>query len=138
MRSQVDAFKFENAIRFGQYTATKTGSTIDTRGFGAVTFIVEVGAVATADGSNTVSFSLDHSDDGSTWTAVGASKTKGDGITIDATGDAHKVGALGYIGGKRYVRLVGTETGTTDANYGALALLGLPELAPVGDSGLTA
>ena len=43
------------------------------------------------------------------------------------------VGMMGYVGGKRYVRLVVTETGTASAAFSAVAVQSLSAIQPVGD-----
>lgn len=115
-------------------TATVSdGPIIDMRGFDSATFIVHAGTVTTADGSNTVAFTLVHGDDSALGDsgAVAAGDFVGAPV-IDATTDSDKiVGTIVYKGNKRYVRLVGTETGTTTAVYGAVVNLAHAEQGPV-------
>jgi hypothetical protein len=101
--------------------------------------VVQVAAVTTADGSNYFTLTIQAGDasdlsDGATVTA--ATGLLGSNIVIDATGDANKVGLMGYAGGKRYARLVATETGTAVAAFSAVAVQQLPHVAPTGDSTL--
>ena len=140
MRDSLNQIKATSAFDYASRTATANGTNIiDMQGFDACTFVVQVAAVTTADGSNYFTLTIQAGDasdlsDGATVTA--ATGLLGSNIVIDATGDANKVGLMGYAGGKRYARLVATETGTAVAAFSAVAVQQLPHVAPTGDSTL--
>jgi hypothetical protein len=139
-RDLINSTKATAAFTYGARTASTNGTNIiDMQGFGACTFVVQVAGVTTADSSNLFTFTIQAGDDsglsdGATVTA--ATGLLGSNIVIDNTNDANKVGMMGYVGGKRYVRLVATETGTADAAWSAVCIQQLPETEPVGDSTL--
>ena len=114
-----------NSIINAVKTAGANGTGIDLQGFEEATAVVSVGAEGdTLSGSVYFEVSLEHSDDDSTYTdcvqadivngtiAAGGIFLKLDGTTggdPDTTGGQWQVG---YVGGKRYVRLVLAKTGT--------------------------
>ena len=114
-----------NSIINAVKTADANGTGIDLQGFEEATAVVSVGAEGdTLSGSVYFEVSLEHSDDNSTYTdcvqadivngtiAAGGIFLKLDGTTggdPDTTGGQWQVG---YVGGKRYVRLVLSKTGT--------------------------
>ncbi len=99
-------------------TASVTGSSVERGAFHGLAFLVTV--VAYTDGDHVIS--LEHSDDGSTWTAVDTTLTNNIPATIDAAGF---VGChlFDYLGDKSFIRPVITSSGTTSgANIGVHAL----------------
>ena len=114
-----------NSIINAVKTAGANGTGIDLQGFEEATAVVSVGAEGdTLSGSVYFEVSLEHSDDDATYTdvvqadivngtiAAGGIWLKLDGTTggnPDTTGDQWQVG---YVGGKRYVRLVLAKAGT--------------------------
>jgi len=114
-----------NSIINAVKTAGANGTGVDLKGFEEATAIVDVGAEGdTLSGSVYFEISLEHSDDDSTYTdcvqadiingtiAAGGIWLKLDGSTggdPDTTGGNWQVG---YVGGKRYLRLVLAKTGT--------------------------
>lgn len=114
-----------NSIINAVKTADANGTGIDLQGFEEATAVVSVGAEGdTLSGSLYFEVSLEHSDDDSTYTdcvqadivngtiAAGGIFLKLDGTT---DGDPSTTGGqwqVGYVGGKRYVRLVLAKTGT--------------------------
>ena len=114
-----------NSIINAVKTTGANGTGIDLQGFEEATAVVSVGAEGdTLSGSVYFEVSLEHSDDNSTYTdcvqadivngtiAAGGIFLKLDGTTggdPDTTGGQWQVG---YVGGKRYVRLVLSKTGT--------------------------
>jgi hypothetical protein len=137
MRDQMNQTKVSKAFAYASRTATANGEIIDTKGFDALTFVVQLATVATADSSNYFTFTLEAGDDsgltdGATVTA--ATGLLGSNLVInDATAQSNYIGMMGYGGGKRYVRLVLTETGTASAAFSAVAVQGLPGVAPTDD-----
>ena len=137
MRERLTAKKVSKAFAYASRTATGNGEIIDTRGYGALTFIVQLATVTTADASNYFTLTLQAGDDsglsdGATVTA--ATGLIGSNLVInDSTTQSDFIGMMGYSGGKRYVRLVATETGTASAAFSAVAVQELAHIQPVGD-----
>jgi hypothetical protein len=106
--------------------ATVNGSSVD-RGelknnFRSVGVVVHAGTIT--DGSHAIT--LQESDDNATWSDVAAEHLQGALPTIEAADD-DKVFEFGYLGHKRYVRVVVTTTvpaTPTGGVFGALVLLG--------------
>ncbi len=101
-------------------TATFTGSGVDTAGYEAVACLFQTGAYT--DGTHTPK--LQDSDDNSTFADVAAANLIGSFTAVSGAGQQNAIQEVGYIGGRRYIRLVVTVSGaTTGAVYGAIALL---------------
>ena len=138
LRDTLDEMKATSAFDYASRTATGNGTNIiDMRGFGACTFVVQLATVTTADSSNFFTLTLQAGDDsglsdGATVTA--ATGLLGSNLVInDATTQSNMVGMMGYVGGKRYVRMVSTETGTASAAFSALAVQSMGTTQPAGD-----
>lgn len=138
MRDKLNNQKVSKAFAYASRTATGNGEIIDTRGFGSLTFVVQLATVTTADSSNYFTLTLQHGDDSGlsdAATVTAATGLLGSNLVInDAGTQSDMIGMMGYAaGGKRYVRLVATETGTASAAFSAVAVQALPDVAPVGD-----
>ena len=135
-----------NSIINAVKTAAENGSGIDLQGFEEATDVVSVGAEGdTLSGSVYFEVSLEHSDDDSTYTDVvqadivnGTIDAGGIWLKLDGTtgGDPDTAGGqwqLGYVGGKRYVRLVLAKTGThtNGTSISGLIVKSRPRSAPV-------
>jgi len=111
----------------GIYTATETpGSGIDLKGCSSATVICLIGAITNIANSPVPSwtFTLQDSADDSTYAAVETADVlitygKNDGAvasgvfaTIDAAADDAALYSIGYIGDKRYIRVVATAADT--------------------------
>ncbi len=135
-----------NSIINAVKTAAENGSGIDLQGFEEATAVVSVGAEGdTLSGSVYFEVSLEHSDDDSTYTDVvqadivnGTIDAGGIWLKLDGTagGDPDTAGGqwqLGYVGGKRYVRLVLAKTGThtNGTPISGLIVKSRPRSAPV-------
>lgn len=114
---------------------------VDSNGFSAVTHVVNVGAPGiTFSTTHKVEIELEHSDDNVTFTDVtsntdvvgGTVGTNGLWQTIDADGDCNAVYAIGYVGGKRYSRVVLNFSGThgTGTVFGVVGVKGRPLSGP--------
>ena len=97
------------------------GTTVDRQGFESCMFIVNSGIEGdTLSGSVKFDFILEESDDDSTFSAVTSSTSvtetsvdsSGIFLTLDANGETPQTSQIGYIGGKRYVRVKIDATGT--------------------------
>lgn len=105
-------------------TAAGDGTTIDTRGFNGLEFVVTTGAIA---GDGDFGIAIQDSVTGSgDWEA--ATKVMG---AFPATLEANSSYRVGYTGSKRYVRINVTKEGGTSIALGAVAVLGHPAVAPV-------
>ena len=114
---------------------------VDSQGFSSVTHVVNVGANGiTFSTTHKVEIELEHSDDNVTFTDVtsntdvvgGTVGTNGLWQTIDADGDCNAVYAIGYVGGKRYSRVVLNFSGTdgTGTIFGVTGVKGRPLSGP--------
>ncbi len=112
----------------GNRTATVEGAGVDLNGFESASILFNFGTVT--DGTWTPS--VEESDDNVTFTAAAAGAVLGTLTAVTSAND-EAVQKAGYIGGKRYVRAVVTETAasTTGAKFSALIVRGHPASAPV-------
>lgn len=116
------------------YAADNTPAAVDRQGYEAVEILLAIGAGGiTFSGTNKVEFVLTHSDDNSTYSNVTDADMLGvTGITsgiIKSLTAAHATAAsyrFGYVGNKRYLKLLADFSGThgTGTPIGAIALLG--------------
>ena len=135
-----------NSIINAVKTTGANGSAVDLQGFEEATAIVTVGAEGdTLSSSVYFTVALQHSDDNSSWSnAAQADIVNGtiaaDGIwlKLDGTtgGDPDTTGGewqVGYVGGKRYVRLVLAKSGThsTGTPISGVVVKSRPRSAPV-------
>lgn len=101
-------------------TATVTSSHADLQGADAAEVIVHYGDVTAAAGAHRFNLKLQHSDTttGGDFTDVPAGLLRGNFAVLE-NGVTTGVTVQGYVGSKRYLRLVATETGTAEAVFGA-------------------
>jgi len=137
LRDSLNGAKVSSAFDYASRTATANGHIIDVQGFGAVKFAIAIATVTTADSSNYFTFTLQHGDDSSlsdAATVTAALGLLGSNLVINnAASQSNQRGLMGYAGGKRYVRLVATETGTASAAFSADCHLELAAVQPVND-----
>lgn len=110
-------------------TASATGTGVDCANYGAV--MVEITAGAWTDGSHV--FEVQESDSsGSGYTAVADAYLQGAEPTVSSGGTASQVYKVGYLGIKRYVRVITTVSGSpaTGAVYSATIVRGKPRVKP--------
>lgn len=107
----------------------------DLRGFDSASIIVKTNTVTDAGTAEGFSFVIQDGDD---TTAAGASAVADSEllgsesdltVTVD-TDDNKLIGAVGYVGNKRYLRIVGTGTTGTDAGVDIYAMLQHAAQAP--------
>jgi hypothetical protein len=107
------------------YTATTTGTGVDLAGYDAAAVVIVTGAVTSGDFSVEVQES-DASASG--YTAVANADLDG---TEPATITASTVTEIGYLGRKRYIRVVATDTAAADAVFGVHVVRANPRKRPV-------
>jgi len=109
------------------FTADATTNLVDLAGFESVDVLVTVGALTGVDGSNYLTVTLEECDTtvGTSFTTVASTDLIGAFTVIDSTSEDSVQQRVGYIGGKRYLRVKLDETGTISAGIiGVTALLG--------------
>jgi len=116
-------FDYGLSIAGASITATTTGDAIDLNGITDVMVLVSVGAVATADASNYQTFTVTEcATAAGTYVAAGTSQystsDSWDRI-INATTEENDIYAFNFFPTERYIRVVATETGTTEAIFSA-------------------
>lgn len=125
-------------------STTQTGAGVDRVGCNAVKFALDIGAGGiTFSGTNKIEFSIEHSDDNTTFAACAASDvilgvncdaaiSNGIFRSLIAAKAAEDVTIIGYRGSKRYIRIKATFSGThgTGTAMSAVAILSELDLAP--------
>lgn len=145
MRDLRNNIKSVVGIGNATFTADNTPAAIDLDGFDAavIEFAVGVGGI-TFDTTNKVEFKVTHSDDDSTYTAVADADVEltESNITTVGTGGivysliaAHAAATvvnIGYVGNKRYVKILADFSGThgTGTPIGVQVIKALPQDAP--------
>ena len=141
MRDGKSGLAFDEALNAIEKGSDTNCTAIDSQGFSSVVHVVNVGAPGiTFSTTNKVDIELEHSDDNATFTDVtsntdvtgGTVDSSGVFQTIDANGDCNKVYAIGYVGGKRYSRVVLNFSGTHGSNtiFGVMGVKGHPLHGP--------
>jgi len=128
MRSVYDAIKALFTIRPVTATATQTGSAVDTKGYNSAAVVLEVGAVSGT--TPTLDVKIQECDtSGGTYADIsGATFTQ---VTATGSSQILRIEGLG-TSRKRYLRAVGTITGTTPSfAFGVEILLGRAFRGPV-------
>lgn len=110
-------------------TTAVTGNAIDLTGFNAALFTVTANYSATDAAEYTLS--LKHSDDGTSYTDATGDYIVGPSEKVSGAANVQKIG---YIGGRKYVKLVATPsaaaTSTNTITFVAHAILQQPEVMP--------
>lgn len=130
--------KVVHALNSAQKTADTNGIAIDMTGYEAIVFIVQTAAVSTADADNYFSWKVEESDavgfgSGVTTVTDDATRVNYGPVRLNATSQANtSFKAVGVAKGiRQYMRIVADETGTADAVFGVIAVLGNPRHRPV-------
>ncbi len=130
---------FSPAVR----TATATTQACDLKGFNGAMIIAPIGATSdTLSGSVYWTFTITHSDDDSSYSTVTSNNDVTGGsldsstngwLKLDLAGECQQVYGIGYVGGKRYIKVVCTKTGTHSSGtiIGVDFAKGIPLSAPV-------
>ena len=125
--------KLVHCIAPAALVANTNGAAIDCAGHESLEFAFNVGTAMVGGGFAGTLQESDTGAFGGEETTVAAEHILG-GLPTISIGDANKVFRCGYIGKKRYVRPVLTETGTISGGVvGCMAILGHPKNAPVAD-----
>jgi len=129
LRDLVHNVKVESSLAPSVHTnSSVTGYSVDLRGFDSAMIMVSVGEYT--DGTHTIT--VQHSDDGSSFTDVSADELQGAIDVINGNEFDNKTQLVGYIGSKRFVRTNIVTTGaTTGALCAAYVIAGNPNQAPV-------
>jgi hypothetical protein len=115
-------------------TATVLSSLVDLRGFDAASIVLRTNTVTDAGTAAGFTMTVQHSDTTATgaFAAIAAADSVtgavSNTVTVDATNNVI-VGAIGYVGNKRYVRVSATGTAGSDATVNVYALLTEPARA---------
>lgn len=101
-------------------TTASAGNIIDMQGFESLTYVVYTGLVTDAGTASGFGFEVQESDTtaNADFTAVADADLLGaeSDLTVTSdTADEQLIGSIGYVGNKRYVRIVATGTSGTDA-----------------------
>lgn len=141
MRDLVHSIGLVTAIAPAVYAADNTPAAVDLLGFNSATVGIHVGAGGiTFSGTNKIEFVLTHSDDDVTYTPVadvdlqGITGTTG-GIVLALTA-AHAAATIhkyGYVGNRRYLKLLADFSGThgTGTPIAATVIKGQASQRPV-------
>ena len=120
------------AIAAAALDADNTPAALDLQGYDAAELILSIGVGGiTFSGTNKIEFVLTHSDDNSTYEAVTVDDvlgvaSVGDGGIIKALTAAHATASayrFGYVGGRRYLKLLADFSGTHGAGTPISAVL---------------
>ena len=120
MRDHVSNIDAKVLIAPATYAADNTPAAVDLRDADAATLLIAVGAGGiTFDATNKVEFKLTHSEDDTTYAAVAENDilnaTVAAGGVVKSLAAAHaaaSVTRVGYVGGKRYLKLLADFSGT--------------------------
>ena len=101
-------------------TTPAKGNIIDMQGFESLTYVALTGTVTDAGTASGFAFEVQESDTtaDADFTAVADADLLGaeSDLTVTSDGDDNTlIGSIGYVGGKRYVRIVATGTTGTNA-----------------------
>jgi len=126
-------------VHLGNVTVSGTtpavSSYVDLREYDAATIVVANNTITDAGTAAGFTVTLQESADtaGASASAVATTDTVGGASTIAVTSDTADnsvAGAIGYVGGERYVGITVTGTTGSDADISVYAVLGKPHRAP--------
>lgn len=129
------------AIGPATLSADNTPAAIDLNGFGSVALLIAVGAGGiTFDSTNKVEIKLTHSDDDQDYAAVTQTDVAGVAVgtggiikSLTAPHASPTVDRIGYLGNKRYLKVLADFSGThgADTPIAVVIAKGNPASAPV-------
>ena len=108
----------------GQSGSAPTAVEVDLAGCNAAVFLISTGVEGSSlSGSNYWTWTMEHADDDGTGVAgsyanvaaadvQGVTPSSGVVLTIDADAETPQITKIGYVGGKRFVKITTAETGT--------------------------
>lgn len=128
MRDLVHNLGVALALSPAVQAATIKGTAIDLLGFQSVMFVINTGAIASSGNFTVTVEESDTTTDGD-FTAAPAATVIGSTLADPLTADGSF--KVGYVGNKRYVRIVATKNSGTSIAAGAVAVKGHPLAAPV-------
>lgn len=142
MRDLHSDIKVVQSIACAEYDDDNTAVAVDRQGYESVEYVLAVGVGGIEfDASNKIEFKLTHSDDNTNYEAVSAADVLGvesvgnDGIVkaLTAQHEAAAVYRFGYIGNKRYTKLLADFSGShgTGTVLAAVAILSHAQMKPV-------
>ena len=117
-------------------SATATHTDIDLAGFNSAELFIWLGTDTGLGASNYLTFTLYDSNDGTNYAVVktadmlGVTVSSGVILTVDSTDEDNTLYHFGYVGGKRYLQLVVTETGSVSCPMAIGVVKGHPLDAP--------
>lgn len=139
MKDMHSGISVSTLIGAATLAADNTPAAVDLLGFDAAEILLAIGAGGiTFSGTNKVEFVLTHSDDDSTYSNVATADMLGVTVSsgiIKSLIAAHASAAsyrFGYVGGKRYLKLLADFSGTHGAGtpIAAMVVKGHADLAP--------
>lgn len=120
-------------------SGTNNSGDIDLAGFNSCEFLIDAGVDAGTGlgASHNLVFTLTHADDNGSGAAgsyanvaaadvLGVTPSSGVVLTIDSTDEDNTLYRVGYVGGKRFVKLTWTETGTVSMPMSIILVKGDP------------
>lgn len=149
MRDLASRLKSVVAIAAATYAADTTPASLDLQGFDSALLNIHVGAGGiTFDATNKIEFVMTHADDDGTgnpgsYSNVAATDINGEGAPATVTNGIVKalvaahaaadITEIGYIGGKRYLKILADFSGThgTGTPIAVELIKGAPRNAPV-------
>jgi hypothetical protein len=127
MKDMFNSYNAAPSLSPAARTASANGVGVDLQGFEGALVLIQTGVIT--DGTHV--FEVQESSDNATFTAVADTDLLGTEPTAGATDD-DKVYRVGYVGTKRYIRVVSTASGTTTGGvYGSSVVRGFARKQPV-------
>lgn len=124
-------------------SATGNSGDVDLQGFNSAEILVDVGVDAGTglSSSHKLTFTLTHADDDGSGAAdsyesittadvLGVTPASNVVFTVDSTDEDNTLYRLGYVGGKRFIKLTWTETGTVSMPMSVTLIKGHPQDSP--------
>lgn len=115
-----------NALTYGAHAASiaiAAAPTVDTYGYYGIAFLLAAGTIT--DGTHTLALYESDTDVTGNYTAVAAGDILGTLVPITTVANLNQ--KFGYVGARRYLRLIDTLAGqTTGGIYGVTVIFGFP------------